>query len=204
MAFKIYLWTDELIDHLAQHGLTADDFEAVVSDPNELTRSRSSGRSAAIGYDVDGRKINCIDEEIDDLYVDPFTAYEIEDCPMQLTPEQRAQADQAQRAGQQRVFLTPTDEQRAEKQRAIAEEEAARDEIVAAYARRRQAEAEPGLAGDLRRAITAARRPQLAAEIGVDAGLLEDFREGHAVLPFEAVDRLVTLLGLRLMAEIRA
>jgi len=122
---------------------------------------------------------------------------------MQLTPEQRAQAEQARRDGQPRVLLTTTVEQRAEKQRAIAEEEAAHEENIAAIARRRQAETEPGFAGDLRRAITAARRPQLAAEIGIDTGLLEDFREGHAVLPFEAVDRLVTLLGLRLMAEIR-
>jgi len=79
MPFKVYLWTDELVDHIAQHGLTMDDFEAVVSDPDEVTRSRSSGRYAAIGYTVDGRKIICIYEEIDDLYVDPFTAYELED-----------------------------------------------------------------------------------------------------------------------------
>jgi ribosome-binding protein aMBF1 (putative translation factor) len=124
---------------------------------------------------------------------------------MQLTPEQRAIAEQARREGRRGVHLTLSEEQRGEQQRAIAEEEAARDENIAAFARRRDAEAEAGFAGDLRRAITAARRPtgQLAAELGVSAGLLEDFREGTAGLPFEAVERLIESLGLRLMQEIR-
>lgn len=125
---------------------------------------------------------------------------------MQLTPEQLAQVEAARQEGRRRVHLTLTDGQRAEQRRKIAEEDAARDENIAAYHRRRQAEAEPGLAGDLRRAITAARRlpQQLAAEAGTTVELLEGFREGAADLPLDVVDRLVGLLGLRLMAEIRA
>lgn len=79
MAFKIFLWNDELVDHLAQHDLTTEDFEDVVSNPDELTRSRSTGRRAAIGYTADGRKIICVFDEVDDLYVEPFTAYEIDE-----------------------------------------------------------------------------------------------------------------------------
>ena len=124
---------------------------------------------------------------------------------MQLTPEQQAIAEQARREGRTGARLELNAEQREEQQRAVAEEEAARDENIAAFRRRRDAEAEPGFAGDLRCAITAARRPtgELAAELGVSAELLEDFREGTAGLPFEAVERLIEALGLRLMQEIR-
>ena len=80
-------------------------------------------------------------------------------------------------------------------------------EKSAIFARRdaqEQAEREPGFSGDLRRAITAACRPsrELAAELGIDVGLLEDFRTGDATLPSDVVDRLVATLGLRLTAEI--
>jgi ribosome-binding protein aMBF1 (putative translation factor) len=67
-----------------------------------------------------------------------------------------------------------------------------------------QAEREPGFSGDLRRAITTACRPshELAAELGIDVRLLEDFRVGEATLPSDVIDRLVATLGLRLTAEI--
>jgi uncharacterized DUF497 family protein len=67
------------VDKLAQHGLTTEDFEMVLANPEELSRSRSSGRNIAIGYTEDGRRIICVYEEIDDLYVEPCTACEIED-----------------------------------------------------------------------------------------------------------------------------
>jgi ribosome-binding protein aMBF1 (putative translation factor) len=125
---------------------------------------------------------------------------------MRLTPEQQAQAEQARQEGRRSVHLTLTDEQRADQQKRIAEEEGMRQENIAAYRRRRQAEAEPGFSGDLRRAILAARRrpDELAAAAGISVELLEDFREGSADLPLDVVDKLVGVLGLRLMAEIRA
>jgi hypothetical protein len=42
----------------------------------------------------------------------------------------------------------------------------------------------------------------LAAEIGIDARLLSDSRAGDAELPAAALDRLIGVLGLRLMHEI--
>jgi hypothetical protein len=61
-----------------------------------------------------------------------------------------------------------------------------------------------GVFGDVRRAIAAARRPldDLAHEIGVDPRLLSDFRAGDAELPSASLDRLIEVLGLRLMREI--
>jgi ribosome-binding protein aMBF1 (putative translation factor) len=125
---------------------------------------------------------------------------------MRLTPEQQAQAEQARQEGRRSVHFELTEEQRADQQQKIAEEEGLREENIAAYRRRRQAEVEPGLAGDLRRAITAARRrpDELAAAAGISVESLEDFREGSADLPLDVVDKLAAILGLRLMAEIRA
>ena len=43
MAYFDFLWTDELVDHLAEHGISQDDFEQVVCDPYSKGYSRSSG-----------------------------------------------------------------------------------------------------------------------------------------------------------------
>lgn len=52
MAFYIYLWTDEIIEHIAEHGLSPDDFETIVSEPVRRGISRSP---IAWGYTADGR-----------------------------------------------------------------------------------------------------------------------------------------------------
>lgn len=79
MAFRICIWTDANTDHLAQHGVTPDEFEYVLANPDDETISDSSGRPAAIGYAPDGRRLICVYNEIDELYVEPVRAYEIED-----------------------------------------------------------------------------------------------------------------------------
>ena len=74
-----------------------------------------------------------------------------------------------------------------------------------AHFRKIKAAAEqPGFFGDVRRAIVLNQRPigELASEIGVDERLFSDFRAGEAVLPSEVLDRLMEVLGLRLMREI--
>jgi hypothetical protein len=78
MAFRICVWTDENEAHLAEHDVTPEEFEAVLDDPDEVTWSRSSGDPAVIGY-IRGRRLFCVYREIDDVYVEPVTAYEIED-----------------------------------------------------------------------------------------------------------------------------
>jgi hypothetical protein len=45
-----FIWTDEIIEHLAEHDITPEDFEAVVSDPYERLISRSSGKRAVRGF----------------------------------------------------------------------------------------------------------------------------------------------------------
>lgn len=67
------------VEHLAEHGLSPEEVEAVICNPLETTISRSSGRPAATGYTPDGRLIFVIYEELGDDTVYPVTAYEVEE-----------------------------------------------------------------------------------------------------------------------------
>ena len=79
MPYFDFLWTDEIIEHIAEHGVSQDDFECVVSQPELQIASHSSGRPAALGHTEDGRFIIAIYELIDDMTVVPVTAYEIDE-----------------------------------------------------------------------------------------------------------------------------
>ena len=79
LPFYFYQWDDENERHLAEHGITAEEFEEVVSDPVETKRSRSSGRPMAFGYTLSGKYLACVYEFLDDVTVYPVTAYEVED-----------------------------------------------------------------------------------------------------------------------------
>ncbi len=65
------------VEHVAEHGLTPDEVEAVICNPLEKTTSRTSGRPVVTGYTTDGRLILVVYEEIDDVTVYPVTAYEV-------------------------------------------------------------------------------------------------------------------------------
>jgi len=76
------IWNDDPggnVEHIAEHGLTTEDVEAVIRDPLETKVSRSSGRPVAVGYSPDGRLLFVVYEQIDECTVYPVTAYEIED-----------------------------------------------------------------------------------------------------------------------------
>ena len=76
------IWNDEPggnVEHIAEHGLTPDDVEAVIRDPLEKKTSRTSGRPIATGYTTDGRLIFVVYEEIDECTVYPVTAYEVDE-----------------------------------------------------------------------------------------------------------------------------
>ena len=80
---------------------------------------------------------------------------------------------------------------------------AGKEENLAHFHKIKAAAEQRGFFGDVRRALAAARRPldDLAREIGVDPRLLSDFRAGDAELPAISLDRLLEVLGLRLMQE---
>jgi len=77
MAYHHFVWTDEIIAHLAEHGISQDDFERVVCGPVRKGYSRSSGLPIAWGYTSDGRYVMAVYEELDPLMVLPVTAYEV-------------------------------------------------------------------------------------------------------------------------------
>jgi uncharacterized DUF497 family protein len=73
-----YIWSEEAVEHLAEHGISQDDFEFVMEHPISKTTSDSSGRPLVFGYTSDGRHIAAIFELLDDgITVVPVTCYEV-------------------------------------------------------------------------------------------------------------------------------
>jgi hypothetical protein len=77
MPYYEFLWTDEIAEHLAEHGISQDDFERVVCHPLSKGMSRSSNLPAAWGYTSDGRYIIAVYEELDEVTILPVTAYAV-------------------------------------------------------------------------------------------------------------------------------
>lgn len=124
---------------------------------------------------------------------------------MQFTREQREAIERAKAAGARRVIMDLTPEQRAEADRIEAAEEAGMAENIEYLRKRREAAKEIGFSGDLRRAIAATRKPPetVAAEAGLDGQLIDRFCCAEAILPSDVIDRLVEHLGLQLTQPIR-
>jgi hypothetical protein len=78
MPWYLFLWDPETEAHLAQHGVTPDEFEEVVCNPDSIGESRSTGRPIAFGYTSTGKYLACVYELADPDTVVPFTAYELE------------------------------------------------------------------------------------------------------------------------------
>ena len=66
------------VRHIAEHGITKEEVEGVLENPDGIETSRSSGRPIAFGETSSGRLIAVIYEEIDEDKVYPVTAYEVE------------------------------------------------------------------------------------------------------------------------------
>ena len=79
MPWYQYIWSEEAIEHLDQHGISPEDFEHVVANAKAKLKSRSSGLPGVKGYTADGRYIIAIFEKVDDVTVVPVTAYGIEE-----------------------------------------------------------------------------------------------------------------------------
>ena len=76
MAYYEFVWNDEIIEHLEEHGVSPEDFEAVVTDPDEISESQATGRPCCWGGTADGRVLFCVFEKIDKLTILPVTAFE--------------------------------------------------------------------------------------------------------------------------------
>jgi hypothetical protein len=72
-----FLWTEEIIEHLAQHDVMPEQFEEIVKFPESRGVSARSGRPCCWGETPDGRYLICIYERLDDMTILPVTAYEV-------------------------------------------------------------------------------------------------------------------------------
>ena len=77
MAYYDFIWTEEIISHLAEHDVSQDDFERVVCRPISRGISRSSGLPVAWGYTEEGRYVMAVYEHVDANTILPVTAYEV-------------------------------------------------------------------------------------------------------------------------------
>jgi uncharacterized DUF497 family protein len=75
MPHYFFQWNDDIVDYIAQHGVTPEEFEQVVQHPIQVKTSRSTGRNLALGEDSEGVVIACVYEFIDKETVVPITAY---------------------------------------------------------------------------------------------------------------------------------
>jgi hypothetical protein len=77
MPYFEFIWTQEIETHLAEHGVSPDDFEQVVCDPVSKGVSRSSGLPCVWGYATDGRYLLAVYEQLDDMRILLATAYQV-------------------------------------------------------------------------------------------------------------------------------
>jgi hypothetical protein len=77
MAYSEFQWTDAVVEHLAEHGVSQEDFAEVVSSPERRGESRSTSRPCCWGETSDGRYLLCEYEYLDELSIIPITAYDL-------------------------------------------------------------------------------------------------------------------------------
>ena len=78
MPSVFFVWNDELIEYIGQHGVTPDEFEEVVLNAIVVGKSRSSVRPIAFGPTSTGKFLACVFEFLEDDTVIPVTAYEVD------------------------------------------------------------------------------------------------------------------------------
>jgi len=78
MPYFYFIWTAAKVRHLAENGVTAQEFEDVVNWPVEHIISRTTGRPGVIGYTRAGRRLVAFYERIDEATLEPVMAYDDE------------------------------------------------------------------------------------------------------------------------------
>ena len=79
MPYYYFAWTPENEEHLAEHDVTPEEFEEVVSNPDYEDISRSSGNPIAFGSTSEGRYLCCVFKRLGDDIIEPVTAFDVEE-----------------------------------------------------------------------------------------------------------------------------
>ena len=77
MPYCFFVWTPEIVEHVAEHGVAPEKFEEVVSEPQWEERSRSTGNRLVFGSTSEGRFLCCVFKRFDQDMIEPVTAYEV-------------------------------------------------------------------------------------------------------------------------------
>ena len=77
MPYYFFVWTPEMIAHLAEHEVSPEEFEEVVSDPDYEDVSRSTGNPIAFGRTPAGRLLCCVFKRLGNDMIEPVTAYDV-------------------------------------------------------------------------------------------------------------------------------
>ena len=77
MPWYFFIWTPEIIEHLAEHDVTPEEYEEVVGNPDWEDRSRSSGNLLAFGTTSAGRLLCCVFKRFDEDTIEAVTAYDV-------------------------------------------------------------------------------------------------------------------------------
>lgn len=79
MTWTSVIWDDSEggnVEHIAEHGLTIDDVEHVLTTFDGIDLSHTSGSTIVFGW-IGNKRIAVVVEEIDDETIFPVTAYEV-------------------------------------------------------------------------------------------------------------------------------
>lgn len=77
MPFLDFIWLDAVLVKLAEREISADEIEAIISHPEFADLSRSSGLPVAFRHLMDGRFVIAVYRWVDQVTVQPITAYEV-------------------------------------------------------------------------------------------------------------------------------
>ncbi|TWT63176.1 BrnT family toxin [Rubinisphaera italica] len=77
MPYFVFIWDGENDAHIAEHGVTPEEAEFVVMNPDETETSQRYNRTYAYGFSQTDKFLKVVYEQFDELTVYVVTAYEV-------------------------------------------------------------------------------------------------------------------------------
>ncbi|WP_339747939.1 DUF4258 domain-containing protein [uncultured Rubinisphaera sp.] len=78
MSYFVFIWDGENDAHIAEHGVTLEEAEFVVMNPDDIETNQRYNRTYAYGFSLTGKFLKVVVyEQFDELTVYVITAYEL-------------------------------------------------------------------------------------------------------------------------------